>query len=218
MADRRPADVDVRIVDLRGDGAAVLRAEVTLSADELARARRGVPAVHRRRVLLRAALRAAVGDEIGADPASVPLVTTPTGRPYVAAGDDGAPLDVSCSASDGVGVVVVSRGRRVGVDVQRVEPWQADTLREGWLTDAEQAALLDLPEEERALALTRAWTQKESVLKARGTGLTGPPVDPETVIGRREGRVAGWEISDVPVPEGWVASLALGPAPEEETS
>lgn len=217
MGDSRAIDVEVRVVDLCADGEVLLRAEATLAPDELARADRGAPTVRRRRILLRAALRTALAEEIGTDPASVQLATTPAGRPHLAAGSSEAPLDVSCSASDGVGVVVVSRGRRVGVDVQRIEPWQGDPLGEGWLTTAEQVALLELPEDERPAALTRAWTQKESVLKARGTGLTGPPVDPETVIGRRNGRLAGWEISDVPVPEGWVASLALEPAPDEET-
>jgi 4'-phosphopantetheinyl transferase len=76
----RPADVDVRIVDLRVDGTVLLRAESTLSPEELARARRGAPAVRRRRVLLRAALRAALAEEMGTDAASVPLATTATGR------------------------------------------------------------------------------------------------------------------------------------------
>jgi 4'-phosphopantetheinyl transferase len=127
-------------------------------------------------------------------------------------------LDVSCSASAGVGVVVVSRGHRVGVDVQQIEPWRPDVLDEGWLTRAEQAALTTLPPDERPTALTRAWTQKEAVLKARGTGLTEPPAEPETVIGRPAGRIDGWQVSDVPVPRGWVASLALGAGPDEETT
>jgi 4'-phosphopantetheinyl transferase len=174
--------------------------------------------VHRRRVLLRAALRAALADEIGVHPASVPLGRAPGGRPRLTEQRTDRPVDVSCSASGDVGVVAVSRDRRVGVDVQEVEPWDPDVLDEGWLTPTEQRALAVLPPGERASALARAWTQKEAVLKARGTGLTGPPREPETVIGRRTGEVAGWEISDVPVPGGWVASLALGPAPDEETS
>lgn len=225
MADPRAADVDVdvRIVDLHAGERTVRRAETTLTSQELARARRGVPAVHRRRVLLRAALRSALADETGIDPASVPLATTPAGRPYLVVQGGPVPVDVSCSASGGLGVVVLSRGRRVGVDVQRIEPWHADVFDEGWLTPREQQALTGLPLAERPAAVTRAWTQKEAVLKARGTGLTGPPADPETVIGRCAGTVAGWQLSDLQVPPGWVASLALehrpvpAPAPHEET-
>jgi phosphopantetheinyl transferase len=213
-----PSSVDVRVVDLLADGEVLLRAEALLSPAERARAVRGVPAVRRRRVLLRAALRTAIADELGTDAVSVPLATSPAGRPHVPGPDGQELLHVSCSASGGVGVVVVSRGRRVGVDVQQVEPWQPAVLAEGWLTGAEQAALAELPAAARAQAVTRAWTQKEAVLKGRGTGLTGPPAEPETVIGRAEGRLAGWTLSDVPVPPGWVASLALEQGPDEMPS
>ena len=210
-------DVDVRIVDLRTDDAAVLRAEATLTPAELARARRGIPSVHRRRVLLRAALRTALADELDTDPASVPLATTPAGRPYLAPGTGAAPLDVSCSASGTVGVIALSRGRRVGIDVQQIAPWSADVLDEGWLSALERLAVVTLPPAARPLAVTRAWTQKEAVLKVRGTGLADSPAAVQTVIGRATGPVADCEISNVPVPHGWVASLALGSPPDEET-
>jgi len=47
------------------------------------------------------------------------------------------------------------------------------------------------------------------VLKARGTGLHEPPSAVATEIGRWAGVVDGWQITDVPVPDGWVASLAV---------
>jgi 4'-phosphopantetheinyl transferase len=209
-------DVDVRVVDLHADDAALLRAEATLAPEELVRARRGVPAVHRRRVLLRGALRAALADALGIEPAAVPLATTPAGRPYVAAPGNGASLDVSCSGSGPLGVVAVGRGRRVGIDVEQVAPWSPDVLDERWLSRTEQLALTGLRPEDRPVAVTRAWTQKEAVLKARGTGLHDDPAAAVTVIGRPEGTVAGWEISDVPVPEGWVASLAVGAVSDKE--
>ncbi|PRY49355.1 4'-phosphopantetheinyl transferase superfamily protein [Geodermatophilus tzadiensis] len=205
------ADVAVRLVDLAADDAELARAEAVLSPAELARARRGTPAVHRRRVLLRAALRTALAAELGTDPARVPLGTTAAGRPEL---PPATGLDAGCSASGGLGVVAVGRGCRVGVDVERVAPWTADVLDEGWLADAEQRALTALPEGARALAATRAWTQKEAVLKGRGTGLREDPAAVVTEIGRTDGTVAGWAVRDVPVPDGWVASLAVAPHQE----
>jgi 4'-phosphopantetheinyl transferase len=206
--------VDVRLVDLAvGDGP-LARAESWLTPAELARARRGTPAVHRRRVLLRAALRSALGAELGMEPRRVPLGTTPAGRPYLAAVTDGASLDVSCSASGDLGVVAVSRGRRIGVDVEVVAPWSPDVLDEGWLCDSERHTLSRLTAADRAVAVTRCWTQKEAVLKARGTGLREDPAAIVTVVGHTDGDVAGWHIRDVRVPHGWVASLAA--APEKE--
>jgi 4'-phosphopantetheinyl transferase len=201
--------VDVRLVDLAVGNDALARAESSLTPAEVARARRGTPAVHRRRVLLRAALRSALGAELGMDPARVPLGATPAGRPYLAVVAGGASLDVSCSASGDLGVVAVGRGRRIGVDVENVAPWSPDVLDEGWLCASERHTLTRLPTADRAVAITRCWTQKEAVLKARGVGLREDPVGTVTAVGRMDGNVAGWQIRDVPVPHGWVASLAF---------
>ena len=204
------AGTRITIVDL-ADDAALPHAETCLAPDELARARRGTPAVHRRRVLLRAALRVALGNELGLAPDLVPLATTPLGRPVVATPED---VDVSCSASGELGIVAVGR-RRVGIDVEAVAPWSAGVLDEGWLAAEEQRALVRLPEGARSVAVTRCWTQKEAVLKALGSGLRGHLAATVTEVGRTDGEVAGWQVHDVPVPHGWVASLAAAPEEKE---
>jgi len=205
--------VDVTLVDLRAADDVLARAAADLAPEELARARRGTPAVHRHRVLLRAAVRTALAAALGATPAAVPLRTAPSGRLSVAVA---VPLDVSCSGSAGLGVVAVGHDCRVGVDVELVAPGSPDVLAEGWLAPAERRALARLGPARRALAVTRCWTQKEAVLKGRGTGLTDELPSLLTPVGRRSGTVAGWRVRDVPVPAGWVASLAV--APLEESS
>ena len=204
-------DVAVQLVDLAAGDEVLTRAEALLTPAELARARRGTPAVHRRRVLLRAALRTALAAELGIAPERVPLAVGSAGRPQLPAA---LRLDANCSAAGPLGLVAVGRGRRVGVDVERVAPWTPDVLDEGWLSPSEQAALRRLPQRYRALAVTRAWTQKEAVLKARGTGLRAHPAATVIRIGRAEGTVAGWAVRDVPVPDGWVAALATAPIEE----
>jgi 4'-phosphopantetheinyl transferase len=199
------ADVAVRLVDLAAHDEATARAASVLTPAELARARRGTPAVHRRRVLLRAALRVALAAELGVSPGAVPLRTAPSGRPGV----EVPGLDVSCSAGGDLGLVAVGRDCRVGVDLEQVTPWTTDVLGESWLSPVEQRALTRLPATARAVATARAWTQKEAVLKARGTGLLEDPRTTVTPIGQQAGTVAGWSVRDVPVPEGWVASLAV---------
>lgn len=202
----------LRLVDLAAAQDEVDRAELELTGEEMRRARRGTNAVHRRRVLLRAALRRLLAVHLGTAPAHVPLCTTTAGRPYVEGRPD---LDVTCSASEGLGLVVVSQDHRVGVDVEFVQPWTEDVLAEGWLSAAEQRTLLALPAEVRATAATRAWTTKEAVLKARGCGLLERPSSVATSIGESGSTVDGWQIEDVPVPAGWVASLAVGRLQEE---
>ena len=204
------AHVDIGLVDLVADDEAVARAETLLVPAELARARRGTPEVHRRRVLLRAALRSALGHQLGMDPRSVPLGTSPAGRPYVEPAPGRAPLDVSCSASGTLGIVAVGRDCVIGIDIEVVAPWSPDVLDERWLSSSEQLALGRLPLSARPRAVTRCWTQKEAVLKARGTGLHEDPAGTVTAVGRPNGRVSGWQLQDVPVPDGWIASLAVG--------
>jgi 4'-phosphopantetheinyl transferase len=204
--------VVVRLVDLTLDGPALAGAQAVLTPGELARARRGTGPVHRRRVGLRAALRSLLGDELGMPPAAVPLAAGPAGQPVLAPTGRAPWLHVSCSASGDLGLVALGRGRRIGVDVEAVVPWSADVLDERWLDPEERRALVALPEVHRPLATARAWTQKEAVLKARGTGLREDPAAIRTPLGRPDGVVAGWRVREVPVPGGWVASLALGPA------
>ncbi|WP_239523104.1 4'-phosphopantetheinyl transferase family protein [Geodermatophilus normandii] len=203
--------VTVTVVPLVADDDELARAEAVLAPAELARARRGTPAVHRRRVLLRAALRTALAAELGTDPRHVPLTTGATGRPELPAHTG---LDAGCSAGGALGVVAVGRGRRIGVDLEPVAPWTPDVADEGWLHPAELRAIALLPPAARPVAVTRAWTRKEAVLKARGTGLRDDPAAVVTAVGRTGGTVAGWTLHDVPVPDGWVASLAV--APDEE--
>jgi 4'-phosphopantetheinyl transferase len=210
---------DVRLVDLALDADAVTRAESSLTAAEVARARRGAPAVHRRRVLLRASLRMALAVELDIPPVEVPIGTTALGRPYVTATVGGAPLDVSCSASSDLGIVAVTRGRRIGIDVEHVAPWAPEVLDEAWLSDSERRALARLPPADRAEAVTRCWTQKEAVLKARGTGLYDDPATVVTIAGTTDGDAEDgrWRIWDVPVPHGWVASLAAASKKEKSS-
>lgn len=212
-ADPWAGSAAVTLVDLNADPEELRRAESVLTPAERSHARRGTSTVHRRRVMLRAALRAALGDELSLRPADVELSTSATGRPFpIAAGS--RLLDANCSASGDHGLIAIGRACRVGVDLERIAPWSADTLSEGWLSETEQAALQALPLDERALAATRCWTQKEAVLKARGTGLFEDPRTVVTSVGRPTGIVAGWTIEDLPVPPGSVASLALGPLKE----
>lgn len=178
-------------------------AAAMLTEAERARAARGVPSVRRRRLLLRAGLRVLAGRSLGLPAAQVPIRVR-DGRPYVTAGPG-----LSCSASGGVGLVAVVPGSSIGIDVERRrETGLASAVAEGWLTAREQALLSRVPHQQQAWALARSWTQKEAVLKGLGTGLRRSPVSVLTPIADR-GHAEGWWLSPVPVPRGWVASLAV---------
>lgn len=60
----------------------------------------------------------------------------------------------------------------VGIDAERVrEEFDASRLAERVLDETEQAALCALPERERALSFTRAWTRHEAAAKFTGKGI-----------------------------------------------
>ena len=104
-------------------------------------------------------------------------------------------LHVSSSHAAGLAVVAVTDVGPVGVDVEKADAagfpgFDGVALAPGETGDA-----------------ARIWTRKEAVLKATGEGLR---TDPRTVVvtGERE-PVRGAALYDVPVPEGWCASLAV---------
>ncbi|MQA32542.1 4'-phosphopantetheinyl transferase family protein [Modestobacter roseus] len=190
-------------LDLPDD--ALVAASAVLSATERARADRGTESVRRRRIALRAALRTAAARELGCSPAEVPLRTGESGRPEVAGP---AELDVTCSSSGAVGLVAVGRGVRVGIDLERVTPWAPEVLAEGWLSDAEVAALLALPARARGIAAARVWAGKEAVLKAVGCGLTVAPTLVEPGFATTPVQVAGWTVAGLATPPGTVGRIA----------
>ena len=113
------------------------------------------------------------------------------GRPWLR--HDGRQVHVSVSRSGEHLVTAVAAGE-VGVDVER-------------------AVIEVLPELVRAPGetddLARAWTRKEAILKARGTGLSTPMSG--VVLARER-----WQ--DLPAPEGYVAALAgPGVGPRNDT-
>jgi 4'-phosphopantetheinyl transferase len=187
-------------------GTCLTRAEALLTPAELARADRGTSTVRRRRIALRAALRTVLGQALGCSPAEVPLGATAYGRPRLER--PAPPWDINCAASEDLGLIVVGRGVRVGIDVERVAPWTDATAQEGWLSLSEVSAVLALPPAERGRAVTRCWTQKEAVLKAVGSGLSLPPAGVPTSLDGHAARSAGWSLSSVVVPPGFEATLA----------
>lgn len=208
---RRALDLWVLPVDLAAPGWDVESAAALLSDAERGRAARGVPSVERARILMRAALRSLLGDVLGIDAADVPLAGAP-GKPRLEGTAARRGIDVSCSTSGDVGLVTAVRGGRVGVDVERIggeDLWGA--AEEGWLAAGERAALAKLPLAERPRAVTRAWTQKEAVLKGEGTGLAADPASTVTPVADR-GRMRQWWVCPLEVPESHVASLAIAPA------
>ncbi len=200
-------DLWIRRLDLGRPDWDLQAAASLLTAEELRRAAAGDPAVRRRRVLMRAALRILLGDVLGLDPGAVPLARA-GGKPELLDDAGRAFPGVSTSTSGTVGLVAVARRHRIGIDVERVAETDLGAVTdERWLSAAEQAGIALLPAGRRPAAITRAWVQKEAVLKGEGVGLAADPARVVTPLADH-GRIGRWDIAPVVAPEGYVAGLA----------
>jgi 4'-phosphopantetheinyl transferase len=190
--------VSLHLADCDAWEPAVLAA--TLSADEQSRASRFRHAVDRERfVVRRGLLRRLLGERLGIDPARVPLVPGPAGKPTLSATDlgreggspDEFPPHFNLARSGGLALYAfltpgnesavtgpaASGGPSIGVDLERI-----DTTRRT-LADLRRIADHFAPEETRLLeslsdaeaidVFYRLWTCKEACLKCLGTGIGG---------------------------------------------
>jgi len=159
-ADRSPPDVE--------------RLASSLSSDERARAARFVFERDRTSFqVAHGALRDLLGRYLAVEPGRLEFLAGPHGRPELAApAADG--LSFNLSHSGGVVLVAVTRGRRIGVDVERVRPLRdLLALSRRFFQPAEDEALRLAAPEALPSKFFELWTAKEAIIKATGEGLSG---------------------------------------------
>jgi 4'-phosphopantetheinyl transferase len=147
-----------------------------LSPTEVARADRFVHQSDRHTFTLAHALvRATLSEHAATPPGDWQFDANAHGCPSVVAEQAGAPiLQFNLSHTDGLVVVAVTRGHRLGVDVERVDRVVHAGVAERHFAPAEVRALRALPEVEQPRAFFDYWTLKEAYIKARGLGLALP--------------------------------------------
>ncbi|HEX5616754.1 MAG TPA: 4'-phosphopantetheinyl transferase superfamily protein [Acidimicrobiia bacterium] len=151
-------------------------------------------------------LRGVLADELGIEPADVPLSrrcghcgSVEHGRPRVAMPD----VDVGIAHSRHVLVLAVAHGTRVGIDVEvprRRTHDRLERLAARILDESAFGAWRAGDPGERHTAFLRAWTTKEAYVKALGVGITVPlrSIDPIA---------HGWHVTPLALGEGAVATL-----------
>lgn len=199
---------------LRGDA---VRA---LSVAERARADRFRFERDRERWIVgRLAQRMILARELDADLAEIEYVTGVNGKPSLAGRHEGA-LEFNLSHSGSCGLLGITRGAALGVDVEEVHPMEdIRAIAERHFAPEEQERLFALPVPEQEEGFYRLWTRKEAYIKAIGTGL-GHALDRFAVTQDLEpcrfvhldGDVeaaTGWSLLHLQVRPGFVGAVAI---------
>ena len=202
-------------LDLGIDRLAVLQA--TLAPEEWARAGRFQCEAHRRRFVAgRGLLRRLLGTHLGVAPAEVRFSYAGAGKPALV---DAPELEFNLSHAQDLALYAVSRGRALGVDLERVRPEiRHERIASRFLSAREQADLADLPAAERLWAFYDCWTRKEAYLKARGDGLalglgrfsvSLRPGEPAALLEAAEGpqECARWRLEALDPAPGYAAAV-----------
>lgn len=213
-----PDDVHVWRIALDQEAATLATLRRLLSADERARADRFYSAKHRDHFTVgRGQLRTILGHYLQRDPAALEFIYRGNGKPALA---DEA-LRFNLAHSHGLAVLAVTRGREVGIDVERVRSTVGGPeLAERYFSAREVAALASVPEELKQKAFFHGWTRKEAYIKAVGKGLALAldsfdvsliPGEPAVLLEVRgvEGEAERWTMAEVPVPEEYVAAVLV---------
>lgn len=180
MASAASPAVDLFTVRTAGAGADVVAALSTLlTRDELARAARFVRAVDRDTfVIARALVRTTLSAYGPTPPRDWRFETNTHGCPFVVPAQAGAPrLAFNLSHTTGLVALAVTRGRLVGVDVERVDRLLREDVAGRHFAPDEVRDLRALPPDAQARAFFEYWTLKEAYIKARGMGLAIPLAD-----------------------------------------
>ncbi len=168
-----PGELHLWRVDLDGASTEADYFPGPLSPPEQERALRFKFAEHRRRyVHARCWLREILGAYLRIHPQAVPIQIGDNGKPYLAPGGDHPGLHFNLSHSAGFGLLAVTTGHEIGVDVQiksAKNDWPAIAAR--YFTVKELNHVRALPPDDQAGVCAEIWTRKEAAGKALGIGL-----------------------------------------------
>jgi 4'-phosphopantetheinyl transferase len=144
-------------------------------------------------------LRDVLARYLQTDPAALVFETGPHGKPFVA----GSEIQFNLSHSGDLAVCAVTRGRSIGVDVEKVRPVkELEAIVSRFFTPSEGARWAAATNHERAFF--ECWTQKEAYVKGLGGGLSIPlhSFDTSSVL-------PGWTLVPLPFWDGFLGALAI---------
>ena len=195
---------------------------LTLAADEQARADRFYFQKDRDHfIVARGVLRAILGRYLNKTPRSLVFDYNSHGKPALVSPPESDQIRFNVSHSDGVALYAITRGRELGIDVERIRSdVQVAEIAERFFSRREIAVLRALPTDSQRHAFFLGWTRKEAYLKARGDGLSIAldqfdvsltPGEPAALLSTRpdSSEAPRWSLHDLVVSPDFAAALAV---------
>jgi len=170
--DLQPHQADIWRITLDLPFATVTLLESSLSADESQRAAHFHSATNRDRyIAAHGCLRDILARYLRLDPGQLTFSINHYGKPAL----DGHDLEFNLSHSGDFALVAVTRGRKIGVDVERIRSdMEHESIARRFFSPGEVSELMVLPPSQRVDGFFHCWTRKEAYIKAQGLGLSLP--------------------------------------------
>lgn len=219
----RLTDYDVNIwqADLDQLSARVQQLAQTLSADELARAKRFYFEQDRQRFIVgRGLLREILSRYLDLAPNQLQFCYGLHGKPALAP-TLGSSICFNLSHSQGLALYAITRDRPIGIDVEYIRPLaEAEQIAANFFSAQENTALHHLPLNQKQVAFFSCWTRKEAYIKAVGDGLALPldqfdvslaPGEAARLISIKGDRTAAtqWSLQELKPASNYIAAVAV---------
>ena len=185
-------------------------AEPILTTAEMERARRLVaPPVRRGFVGGRWLLRSVLSALTGAEARLLDIQAGAHGKLFLV-GHERLAVSFNLSHSGDLVALALVRGRRIGIDIEVERPLtDATLLARRILSPRERERYEALPAGARDSALLVAWTRKEAVLKAVGTGVSGGLSTVEVLADSVVRLGETWSVRSLAMPPGFHGAVAI---------
>ena len=218
----RGDEVHVWRASLRPAPHVLARLEAHLSPEERARAARFRFPEHRTAFVAgRGVQREILSRYAALPPAALAYRETAHGKPSLAGGAGVPELRFNVSNSGDLALYAVTRGRELGVDLERVKPMpDGIDIARRFFSAPENEVFAALDESVRDLAFFHCWTRKEAYIKAVGEGLSMPldrfdvafaPGEPARLLCTRGAadEAGRWTMLELRPGPGYVGALAV---------
>jgi 4'-phosphopantetheinyl transferase len=149
---------------------------VILSPDELARAGRlRFVKDQKKFVAARGILRMILGHYLGKKPIELRFEYSSYGKPILATNAGYDSLHFNLSHSDVIALYAISRGRNIGIDIERVQDnIEVEQVAGRFFSLGEISSLDSVDKKNRSGTFFQYWTRKEAFIKAKGEGISFP--------------------------------------------